>query len=130
MTDLPVKCPKPPDYFGNISLTRGIFRKYFKRKCFSKSNSQISFNCILQPLQPLATRLCWMTMIYPRLSQAKCLVLFLPPRWSHKSCSGSPASPDDRLVTNRVLNVHHLVFSFLVLLLPSRWSHNSCSKNP
>ena len=30
--------PKTPDYFGDISQTKGIFRKYLKEKCKSDIN--------------------------------------------------------------------------------------------
>ena len=32
-----------PDYFGDIYLTKAIFRKYLKEKCWIKSNQQLSF---------------------------------------------------------------------------------------
>ena len=34
---------KLPDYFGDISLTKATFRKYLKEKCWSKSNTQLTF---------------------------------------------------------------------------------------
>ena len=35
--------PKPPDYFGDFSLTKEIFRIYLKEECESEHNKQLSF---------------------------------------------------------------------------------------
>ena len=37
--------PKPPDHFGDTSLTKAIFRKYLKDICSSKLNLKLSFKC-------------------------------------------------------------------------------------
>ena len=39
-----LQSPKPPDYFGDISLTKSIIKTYLEEKCWSKSNTQLPFN--------------------------------------------------------------------------------------
>ena len=38
--------PKPPDYFGDSSLTKAISRKYLKQRCSSELDLQLSFKKI------------------------------------------------------------------------------------
>ena len=40
---LTLSCPKLPDYFSNISLTKRVFRKYLKENYWSEKNKPLSF---------------------------------------------------------------------------------------
>ena len=38
-----VRDDDPPNYVGEISLTKAVSRKYMKERCSSEPNSQLSF---------------------------------------------------------------------------------------